>query len=58
MTDERIKEDCPFCGCKAKRIEVAKIIKDKHQIFCPDCGVCFGYFSKQDCIDKWNRRYR
>ena len=59
MTDKRIKEPCPFCGCKAEEIQIKTYKDGYNKIYCPDCHVTFeGLSSKQSIIDKWNCRYR
>lgn len=60
MTDKRIKMDCPFCGNDKSNIQVIVICKIKDgnycEIYCPECGVKFSGFGKQNIINKWNRR--
>ena len=59
MTDKRIKEPCPFCGCKAKDIQIIEYSKGSNRIECPNCYASFTFISsKQAVIDSWNRRYR
>lgn len=59
MTDNRIKEACPFCGCEASKIEIREFHKGENKIYCPICRATFDYIgSKQEVIDKWNGRYR
>lgn len=59
MNDRRIKEDCPFCGCLAKEIQLKELSKGLNCIECPSCKATFNYYcGKQEIIDKWNSRYR
>ena len=62
MTDKRIKEDCPFCGHDKSDIHLYLIGHNNKgnyvEIGCPECGVKFSGYGKQNMIDKWNRRYR
>lgn len=59
MTDKRIKEPCPFCGCEAKNIEITTYRDGYSKISCPNCRITFdGFDSKQNLINKWNMRYR
>ncbi len=59
MTDKRIKEPCPFCGCPQEEIQIISLQKGENKIKCPKCKASFeGTYSKQDLIDKWNGRYR
>lgn len=62
MTDKRIKEDCPFCGHDKSDIQIVDYGKSSKGYFveirCPECGVKFSGYGKQNMIDKWNRRYR
>lgn len=55
MTDKRIKFDCPFCGQPKDKIEIIQYGK-LTRITCSKCGVMYNASSKQDAIDKWNRR--
>lgn len=58
MTDKRIKEPCPFCNEPADRIQITHVGLYT-RIACTNCGAKFdGNYSKQDLIDKWNRRWR
>ena len=60
MTDKRIKMDCPFCGHDKSDIQIVILEGNKNgaigEIRCPNCGVKFSGFGKQNLIDKWNRR--
>ena len=61
MNDKRIKEPCPFCGTKAEEIQIKTIpfSKGYNKVYCPMCKATFEEFSsKQEAIDKWNRRYK
>ena len=62
MTDKRIKEDCPFCGHDKSDIQlhlIGNTSKGNYvEVYCPECGVRFIGYGKQNVIDKWNRRYR
>lgn len=59
MTDKRIKEPCPFCGCAAQDIQITHYKDGYNKIRCPECGATFDSMDgKQTVIDKWNRRYR
>lgn len=59
MTDKRIKEPCPFCGEKAENIRVHTLGSGNNRVICPTCRATFdSWESKQDAIDRWNRRWR
>jgi Lar family restriction alleviation protein len=52
--DKRIKMDCPFCGEKYENIQIKKL--GSVAILECTCGCQFTGNSKQELIDKWNRR--
>lgn len=60
MTDKRIKMDCPFCGHDKSDIQIVTMGRSSQGVFaeirCPECGVKFSGYGKQNMIDKWNRR--
>lgn len=61
MTDKRIKMDCPFCGHDKSDIQVITVGSRKKEgvwveVRCPECGVRFSGYGKQNIINKWNRR--
>ena len=59
MTDKRIKENCPFCNEAAEKIQINSKGRFYNKLTCTNCGVNFsGAYSKQDLIDRWNRRWR
>lgn len=48
---------CPFCGGKAKLIEIQEV--GCFRVLCEDCPTSVGkywYYKKQDAIKAWNRR--
>lgn len=57
MTDKRIKMECPFCHTKAEEIQLVAI-GNYVEVRCPNnrCAVRFTGTSKQEVIDRWNRR--
>lgn len=49
--------DCPFCHTPAKDIQITTYRDGCNKIMCPYCKATFeGMYSKQECIDRWNRR--
>lgn len=57
MTDKRIRMECPFCHTKAEEIQLITNY-GYAEIRCPNnkCAVKITSTSKQDVIDRWNRR--
>ena len=55
--DKRIKMECPFCHTKAEEIQLIANY-GYAEIRCPNnrCAVKITGTSKQDVIDRWNRR--
>lgn len=57
MTDKRIKEPCPFCGCKPTKITVKTHQGGMTRVQCPICHATFeGLGDKRIMIDRWNNR--
>lgn len=60
MKDKRIKMDCPFCGHDKSDIQLIVCFKNLSGTFvevkCPECGVKFTGYGKENIINKWNRR--
>ena len=57
MIDKRIRMECPFCHTKAEEIQLVAI-GNYVEVRCPNnrCAVRFTGTSKQEVIDRWNRR--
>ena len=61
MANSKLK-NCPFCGSKAKIINVGEDDGDEfYMVQCKNeecgCGACFGEVSKSEIAKLWNNRH-